>query len=42
VKLAEDKYTGTPKNKVRTSDVSDEIKKKYYTFCFKEREARDM
>ena len=39
VKSVEDKYSGTPKNKVRSSDVSDEIKQEYYTFCFKERES---
>jgi len=32
VKSAEDKYIGTPKNKVGTSDVSDAIKQEYYTF----------
>ena len=38
-KSVEDKYSGTPKNKLRTSDESDEIKQEYYTFCFKERES---
>jgi len=39
VKSAEDKYIGTPKKKLRTSDVSDEIKQEYYIFGFKERES---
>ena len=38
MKLAEEKYIATLKNKVRTSDVADEIEQACYTFCFKERE----